>query len=330
LKLLALPISAFNFFCLIHTMNLSLKTFITCLAIGLFVVNAHAITCSKAQTKSEKIICENAELLKLDAELNIAYAEALKAADEETRKALPMTQKFWLSEISGNDNLEVIKELMAERLAYLSVAPTLGTREGASPTPFVRAQFGKTPKNYFKSELFKFKAPSTPSEIEFNAQMDEISKVSPVSDLESEEQYSDLHVRMIFSNKRTLAASYEAGDFLGGAHPNWYSGSFYLNRATGKEIHFEDVFQPDAIKTLYPACLVQADDPRKVDDLESKNLKAAVADLRYWEFNRKGANLSFQPYSLAGYAQDIYGCDFDRDLLIKLLKPEFAVWEVGK
>jgi uncharacterized protein len=311
-------------------MRLILSTILTALAATLLAGPARAIDCSKAQTKSERTICGNTELLKLDAELNIAYAKALKSADRETRKALPLTQKFWLSEISGDDNPEVIKKAMAERLAYLSVAPTLGPREGASATLVVRAQFGKSPENYFVSELFKFGSPHTPGEIEFNAQIDEISKLSEVSDLESEGQYSYLGLRMIFSNKRVLAASYEAGDFLGGAHPNWYSGSFYLDRVTGKRINFEDVFQLDAIETLYPACLAQADDPGKIDDRESENLKSAVTDLRYWQFNLLGATLSFQPYSLGGYAQSLYGCDFGPDLLAKLLRPEFSDWAAGK
>ncbi len=57
-------------------------------------VQAASFDCAKALTPVEKMICANAELSKLDEELNTAYSNVLK--EDGSATSMRITQKRWL------------------------------------------------------------------------------------------------------------------------------------------------------------------------------------------------------------------------------------------
>jgi len=57
-------------------------------------VHAASFDCAKAGSKVEHLICDNAEISKLDEELNVAYKTALQ--DEKPADAIKRAQKQWM------------------------------------------------------------------------------------------------------------------------------------------------------------------------------------------------------------------------------------------
>lgn len=81
---------------------------------------AHAASfdCAKAATKVEKLICADAELSKLDDELNTAYKKALQG--EKQADTLKQAQKRWVKERNGCADAACVKRAYEARLAKLT------------------------------------------------------------------------------------------------------------------------------------------------------------------------------------------------------------------
>lgn len=80
---------------------------------------AHAASfdCAKAATKIEKFICGDAELSKLDEELNAAYKAALQ--DEKQADTIKQAQKRWMKERNGCSDANCVKAAYETRLSAL-------------------------------------------------------------------------------------------------------------------------------------------------------------------------------------------------------------------
>lgn len=87
-----------------------------------FTAQAASFDCGKATTKVEKLICADAELSKLDEELNIAYKSALQ--DEKHADAIKQTQKRWMKERSGCTDAACVKGAYGVRLSSLVATRT--------------------------------------------------------------------------------------------------------------------------------------------------------------------------------------------------------------
>lgn len=86
-----------------------------CLAFG--QVRAASFDCAKAGTKTEKLICADAELSKLDEALAVAYADALKSTDPASLKA---AQKAWLKRRNRCGNVACIQAAYRQRAGAIS------------------------------------------------------------------------------------------------------------------------------------------------------------------------------------------------------------------
>lgn len=71
-----------------------------CLAMALSA-KAASFDCAKANTKVEKLICDNSTISKLDDELGKAYHDDLLKANEEQKQRLITEQKHWLKYTRG-------------------------------------------------------------------------------------------------------------------------------------------------------------------------------------------------------------------------------------
>ncbi len=75
--------------------------------------------CGKSATKIEKLICGDAELSKLDEELNAAYKTAMR--DEKLADSIKQAQKQWMKERNGCAEVGCVKLAYETRLSSLTV-----------------------------------------------------------------------------------------------------------------------------------------------------------------------------------------------------------------
>ncbi len=82
---------------------------------------AASFDCAKAGTNTEKLICSNPKISKLDDELGKAYQEALSKANEEQKQRLVVEQKHWLKQTRNICTDEsCFKQAYSSRLAALT------------------------------------------------------------------------------------------------------------------------------------------------------------------------------------------------------------------
>ncbi|MDH2915515.1 MAG: lysozyme inhibitor LprI family protein [Gallionella sp.] len=89
--------------------------------------------CAKASTKIEKLICDDAELSKLDKELNTAYKIGLQA--EKQAASIRQNQKQWVMERNACSSILCIKDKYKTRITQLSSLNPTGIQsplEGAT------------------------------------------------------------------------------------------------------------------------------------------------------------------------------------------------------
>lgn len=84
---------------------------------------AASFDCANAGAKVEKLICADAELSRLDEELNTVYKTALQ--DEKQAEATRQTQKQWMKERNGCSDAACVKRAYETRLSLLMVTHTL-------------------------------------------------------------------------------------------------------------------------------------------------------------------------------------------------------------
>ena len=103
---------------------------------------AHAASfdCAKATTKVERLICADAELSKLDEELNAAYKTALQ--DEKQANTIKQAQKQWLKERNNCADAVCVKGVYEERLLGLSLPASAHTPPSDIPQQFLHRWTG--------------------------------------------------------------------------------------------------------------------------------------------------------------------------------------------
>ena len=85
-------------------------------------VRAASFDCAKAQTNVEKMICVDADLSKLDEDLAVAYAAALK---DKGNAGFRQTQKQWVAQRNSCTEVACVKDAYVKRVAeFLSDKPS--------------------------------------------------------------------------------------------------------------------------------------------------------------------------------------------------------------
>lgn len=87
-----------------------------------FFAQAASFDCGKARAKVEKFICGDAELSKLDEQLNTAYKTALQ--DEKQADSIRQAQKQWMKERNGCADAGCVKLAYETRLSSFMVTHT--------------------------------------------------------------------------------------------------------------------------------------------------------------------------------------------------------------
>ena len=87
---------------------------------------AASFDCSKARSSTEKMICGDAELSRLDEAMGLAYRQALQNA--ERRQAVMKSQRLWLKKVSNTCNdAPCMKQAYQSRITELGNASSFHT-----------------------------------------------------------------------------------------------------------------------------------------------------------------------------------------------------------
>lgn len=90
---------------------------------------AVSFDCVKASTKVEKLICADAELSKLDEELNTAYTDALR--DEKPSDAIRQAQKQWMKDCNHCADAACVMHVYELRIQEVSSSIEVHTPSNA-------------------------------------------------------------------------------------------------------------------------------------------------------------------------------------------------------
>ena len=115
---------------------------------GLLVLPAQAASfdCVKSTTKVEKLICSDAELSKLDEELNAAYKTALQ--DGKQDDSIKQAQKQWMKDRNGCADAACVKQAYETRLSILTHSYTLVMSKDAKLCNAMLALYNEDMKAY--------------------------------------------------------------------------------------------------------------------------------------------------------------------------------------
>lgn len=102
------------------------------------LTTAHAASfdCARASTKTEKMICSDVELSRLDEDLNAVYKNALH--NENQSVALINSQKQWIRERNGCMNPFCIRSAYSSRISHLA---SVKTEEMAQTSNVIKSDF---------------------------------------------------------------------------------------------------------------------------------------------------------------------------------------------
>jgi hypothetical protein len=103
-------------------------------------VQAASFDCAKAGTKIEKLICADAELSKLDEELNAAYKTVLQ--DEKRADSIRQAQKQWMKERNACSEAACVKRVYEVRLHGLLLPASARTPSINIPQQFLHRWTG--------------------------------------------------------------------------------------------------------------------------------------------------------------------------------------------
>jgi len=87
-----------------------------------FTAQAASFDCAKAQSKVEHLICDNAEISKLDEELNAAYKTEVQ--DKQQADTVKQAQKQWMKERNNCADAECVERAYKARLSTLATMHT--------------------------------------------------------------------------------------------------------------------------------------------------------------------------------------------------------------
>jgi len=114
---------------------------LACLAMG--QVQAASFDCGKAGTKVEKLICVDQELSKLDEELAVSYADALKSTDPASLKA---EQKAWIKVRNRCVDVACIQKAYRQRTEAIRQALPRPTPAAPPDPPIQKPGLGAQPQ----------------------------------------------------------------------------------------------------------------------------------------------------------------------------------------
>lgn len=206
---------------------------------------AASFDCAKAGTKVEKLICADAELSKLDEELNAAYKVALQKYGQA--KTTRGEQSQWIKDRDSCERKNCLKALYQARLQELSIEPALFDAMppkilvDTSDKPVFDNETDKLKFMRYIANQHTFESPQNPANSAFCQQFfEDFSKGVHVVAVEPDVRASDVNDPHLekwhqCENKEIAPDGFDYLQLLGGPPYRYYQIDIDGNPGNGKE-----------------------------------------------------------------------------------------------
>ena len=212
------------------------------------------------------------------------------------------TQGFWASEqvVSFTNGTQIInrkinESVKAKRLDLTAEYPELVGGAGA-------AGFNQLVKARVTKELADFKKQMT------GLSADDL-KMLP----QGMNNYLDIGYNIEYADNDFVSVSFLAGNFTGGAHPNYNYFTITYDLRNGREIKLSELFKPGAkylaLVSAYATKDLQGrtmpdsgENLGLAQDLFADGAKPTAENYQNWNITKKGLMFTFDPYQVGPYA----------------------------
>jgi uncharacterized protein YecT (DUF1311 family) len=296
---------------------------------------AAAFNCAKATTEVEKEICANGEALGANDRMEKTYFGLREKLSDAGRKVLLDGQKAWLGwrDTSCGPVAECLIEQNNARAEELEQTPP-------GMAPFMLLQKG-VPNGYeVNISGYRFIDPSNATERTYNSWIDAAIGKTPYGEPPPSEERPlspwshEVDFELSRIDGKLISLTAYTYDFSGGAHPNSWSTSINLDRATGSAVEAETVFGTANLAMLTNDCqgqiidwhsdrygdLAREEALRQLEEEFPGGVAKHIGDMSRWHFDKDGGVIRFDSYAIAPYAAGPAECRFSyaalRDLAV--------------
>ena len=302
--------------------------------------SALAFDCGKAKTATEKAICSNDALKKLDDDLQGAWNDLAGKLGAGELKSLRTSQRAWLKQRdercgygSETEKVDCLTRMIGERYALLAGTPGSGPGPSSPMEPFFIIKEGSKRTYSIDITGLRFTEPKSKGEVAFNEAIEALINEAPVNeevDFDPPGLEYQQSMQITYAGPALISALLPVYRYDGGAHPNHYTTSINVSSSDGV-LSFADVFDPGKTAALAQLCyetlgrpggdrLSKADKQDQLFENTPKSLETAVGDLSFWTFDTGGATVHFAPYAIAAYVMGDFECRLPMAVLRELAK----------
>jgi hypothetical protein len=124
------------------------------------------------------------------------------------------------------------------------------------------------------------------------------------------------------------------GNYLGQAHPDYEETNFNYDRATGRELKFEDLLGKAAETNIFGICRSQiakqkmdraVEGENAKDDIDPEEVASRTRAFSNWEFGSSSVRIYYGAYAFGGYGRCMCECSLPYATLRPLAKTEFPL-----
>lgn len=304
---------------------------------------AAAFDCAKARTDVERAICASDAARQANDRMEAAYFALRDRLSESGRRLLLDGQKAWLRHRDASCGAEpgCLEETSRTRAEELEKTP-------AGMVAIMLHQAGSDDGYEVKISGYRFEAPAGPAETAYEQWVSALVADTPYGKPpeKSNEPHPPYSHEVAIDPPRLMrgliSAVAHSYDYSGGAHPNSWSTSINLDRASGRQPDTGELFGSSGALVLAEACARQIVEwySDMYEDMSTdealaelrrtypQEIENHVGDMTRWHFDADGAVIRFDPYAVAPYAAGPAECRFGYGELRALaLRPELLARE---
>lgn len=294
--------------------------------------HAASFDCAKAQTPSEKLICSDPTLSKLDEQLAVTYKTMRAQLTKEAQNNIKRTQREWLRSwplVCSKDKKRILscaQKEYQERISILTLKKdffgsfsqyTMSSRNAkTAPDPESYMSYGSDEIIY---PLFNNTA-QDPAITALNTWIKPPKGLDkhPISyNNEREINITHVGVQIIKKTDSIFMMAH------GAAHPNMSGGYDYFYFSKGRPLAPKDLFTGTWEKTIaayaFKELQEELQDSILIDSVDE--LQKMVASLHYWNLSPKGVTLEFDQYEVAPYVYGPLSIPIPKSIIAPYLTP---------
>src|SRR5579872_113906 len=311
---------------------LTLGSFVA-IALTLASHPAAAIDCTRAQSKIERTICQDAQARAADQKLGVAFNQLRAVLPDDQRSGLRASQIGWIRDRDNNCLFEeedarpkCLVRQIEERRRFLEGKPEAGDAEQTIYKPVFIFHSGTKRKAQLSVQAIKLIGTDA-WQTKVNAKIDELikdaigdAKLNNHSSNEDGLYYVGLSVSIPFASPHLASVHVVYVNITGQPHQFHYSKNFNIELPAGRELTFDDLFDPTKANELFKHYhseivkqKVASADIHGLGDEEAHDVNFfevidGVKGLSGWTFTETGAEIYYGDYSFGGYGHCMCTC----------------------